>query len=52
MGVAGLPLNAVGQVEGHARTLALERARHEFLEIVDEVLVAFERDDLMTAALE
>jgi hypothetical protein len=52
VGVARLPLDAVGQVEGHARALALERAGHELLKVVDEVLVPFQRDGLVAGSLE
>ena len=50
--VAGLTLQAVGDIEHHAGALALEDLRHEVFQPIDEVLVRFHRNDLMAALLE
>ena len=39
MGVTGLSLDTIGKVEYHTRTLALQRPRHEFFQLVYQVLV-------------
>ena len=52
MGVAGLALDTVGQVEGHAGTLTLEGPGHEFLQAVDQVLVALQGHHLVAAPLQ
>ena len=38
MGVAGLSLDSVGDVEHHPGALACQDAWHEFFEVVDEIL--------------
>ena len=47
MGVARLALDAVGDVEGHARALSLEHSGHELFEVDYEILVSLERFDLV-----
>ena len=50
VGVAGLALQSVGDVEDHAGPLALDDAGHERLQLGDQLLVRFERRHLVAAA--
>ena len=52
VGVPRLSLHAVRDVEDETRPLTLDDARHELLQPVDQILVAFDRDHLMPARLE
>ena len=47
MGIAGLALDAVREVEGHARKLTLEHSGHEPLQVCDQFLVPFKGLDLV-----
>ena len=47
VGVARLALQPVGDIEDHARTLALDHPRHERFQVGDQLLVCFECGDLV-----
>ena len=48
MGVSSLPLNTVGDIEGHARALSLEHSGHKLFKVYDEILVTLESFDLVS----
>ena len=50
VGVAGLALKAVGDVEDHSGPLARDHAGHEGLELRDQLLVGLHGGDLVAAA--
>ena len=47
MGIAGLALDTVGDVENQAGPFAFEYTGHKFFETVDQIFVAFDGNDLV-----
>ncbi len=47
MGITSLPLYSIGQIKSHSRPFTFQNARHKFLNIIDQVLITFQRNNLV-----